>query len=745
MLSASGPALVLAIKGYIAGTLLLAAATALIAAGALRWCAGVPNASARLRRVLLMLAAGQGAALTAVFQTLGWAYVNLGSLHDERLYFHLLVTVPLFLGTLELSLALLPPILRANLIVFVLLWIATEMIFGRLLPPEVDGEPVSLVQSQYYESNAAVGYGIAPNSQALHVKRLGSRPVISATYVIDGFGWRQTLSYAADGRTNFLLFFGDSNTFGEGVNQTETLPYQVAQLAPRYHPYNYALSGYGPAQALDLIGSRDLRKEVAEPQGDALFVFLPTLIDRVRGGSPVSAGWGRRFSDYEIDADGRLVRRGDFVHGRQLLTLFYYLVNCSNVASYFQLTFPRQLSDGDFELTARVLAKSQHELERRLTVHNFYVVLAPVSTGEALISRRLIPYLRAQGLHYVDLTDMFDASRPGYRLPDYHLSALSDRLIAKRLVRDLKIGAPATSDPLDPSEPITPIQVAVTVDDLPFQAPKVSWEGLMAIECKIAASLKRSAVREPYGFVIGRDTATFPDSDAALNDWLEEGYPLGNHTWSHRCLSAITAADFVADIERNDRLLESITRGSPFIQQRRTFRYPCLQEGDTLEKREAVRNYLLHNGYRIAEVTIDYSDYLWDEAYLRCEAQHNANAVQWLKLQMMEAVRRHLRGSQKLARLIFGRDIKHVLLIHLSTLNSAALDDVLATMRADGVKFVTLEEALSDPAYGNDPAATSGQGATFLQLMIAARHLVDPYKDTLFTQELLSRICRQNG
>lgn len=744
LLSAAGPVAALATKAQVAGAAVMAAASAVLAMLAWRFRAG-GTISARFRRALLALAAGQAAILALGVATLGLAYVNLDSLHDEGVSFHLLVTVPLSLGLLELALALLPPMLRANLILFVLFWIVAEVVFGRLLPPQVDGEPRSLVQDEYYRTDSAVGYGLVPNNRAVHVKRLGDRPVINATYVVDGFGRRLTLPYAADARTNFLLFFGDSNTFGEGVNQSETVPYQVALLAPHYHPYNYALSGYGPAQALDLIRSRNLRAEIAEPQGLAWFVFLPTLLDRVRGGSQVSAGWGRHFSRYEIDPNGQLVQRGDFVHSRPFLTLLYYLVNCSNIAAYFELSFPRQLSERDFALTARILAETQSQLKRQLNVRGFYVVLAPVSPGEALISRRLIPYLREQRLSYVDLTGMFDATRPGYRLPDYHLSARSDRLIAQQLVREFKIGDTQAPDPLDPSCAVAPMQVAVTVDDLPFRAPNLSWAGMMAIEREIAGTLKRSGVGEAYGFVIGVDTKTFPGSDTALKDWLAEGYPLGNHTYRHLCLSAVSAPDFIADIERDDRLLQPLDKASPLLWKHRVFRYPCLEEGDTLKKRESVRDYLLRHGYRIAEVTIDYWDYAWDEAYLRCASQHNANAMQWLKLHAIEAARRHLRRSQKLAQLIFGRDIKYILLLHLSTFNSVALKDVLKALRDDGVRFITLEDALSDPAYEIDPKVASGRGATFLEQMRDARHLKDPYGETLFTEQALSKVCRNGG
>ncbi len=36
------------------------------------------------------------------------------------------------------------------------------------------------------------------------------------------------------------------------------------------------------------------------------------------------------------------------------------------------------------------------------------------------------------------------------------------------------------------------------------------------------------------------------------------------------------------------------------------FRYPFVHQGDTIEKRRAVRTYLREHGYKIAEVTLDF-------------------------------------------------------------------------------------------------------------------------------------------
>jgi peptidoglycan/xylan/chitin deacetylase (PgdA/CDA1 family) len=245
--------------------------------------------------------------------------------------------------------------------------------------------------------------------------------------------------------------------------------------------------------------------------------------------------------------------------------------------------------------------------------------------------------------------------------------------------------------------------------------------------------------------VIGGDAGKLPGGVAALKDWLEEGFPLGNRTFSRRHLSAVSAQDYIADIQANDRFLASFESTPPLIQKRRVFRYPYLEEGNTVAKREAVRNYLRDHGYRIAEVTIDYQDWAWDEAYLRCAGQHNTNAMQWLRLHLVDAARRDLRFAQKLSQLTFGREIRHILLLHLCTINAVALEDVLRALRADGVKFISLDDTLSDPVYQIDPRIADFWGRSFPVRMADARHLAYPYDENVYSDRLLHEVCRSGG
>jgi len=57
---------------------------------------------------------------------------------------------------------------------------------------------------------------------------------------------------------------------------------------------------------------------------------------------------------------------------------------------------------------------------------------------------------------------------------------------------------------------------------------------------------------------------------------------------------------------------------------------------------------------------------------------------------------------------MFGRQVSHILNVHASRLNADMLDKMLSKLEQCGDKFITLEEALQDPAH-QQPAGSSGK------------------------------------
>ena len=285
------------------------------------------------------------------------------------------------------------------------------------------------------------------------------------------------------------------------------------------------------------------------------------------------------------------------------------------------------------------------------------------------------------------------------------------------------------------------VKVAITVDDLPTHGDPFPGIDRDAISRQILAALADNHVKGVYGFT---NQAWDASKLAIFKEWLDAGYPLGNHTYSHTDLNRVGASAFNADIARQDQVLASLASLSPLIARRRIFRYPFLDEGDTLARRNEVRRYLFGEGYRVAEVTIDYLDWTWTDAYTRCRINNDQKSIQWLRAHVNEAADRYLSHSVEMARKLFNRDVDQILLVHLGAFDALTLDGILREWRSKGVQLISLEEALTDPIYRINPNFASDGGLTFLEQIGEARKLdTRPFTETTYTIESLSKVCAQ--
>jgi peptidoglycan-N-acetylglucosamine deacetylase len=270
-------------------------------------------------------------------------------------------------------------------------------------------------------------------------------------------------------------------------------------------------------------------------------------------------------------------------------------------------------------------------------------------------------------------------------------------------------------------EPDAP-QLAITMDDLPVHGPLPPGDTRENVGRRILAAFKAAGVPEVYGFVNGFHLDREPGSDSALAAWTATGYPLGNHTWSHRNLNQIGAQEFESELTRNEATLKRFGGGDL----RRWLRYPYLVEGSDPAKRDSVRAILARHGYRIAAVTMDYSDWQWNEAFVRCMAPGREAGLAALERAYLENVREAANRSRTLSRALYGRDVPYVLLTHIGAFNARMMPRVLEVYREEGFRFTTLEAAQRDSVYRRDMEPSLPAGPTSLEARARQRGLPIP-------------------
>jgi len=236
--------------------------------------------------------------------------------------------------------------------------------------------------------------------------------------------------------------------------------------------------------------------------------------------------------------------------------------------------------------------------------------------------------------------------------------------------------------------------LAITIDDLPVHGPYPRGESALTATNEILTALKAERV-EAYGFVNAVWTERDPATAEALKAWVAAGQPLANHGFAHRHLSEMSPAEFEQELVKNEPALERLSGGKDW----KWFRYPFIDEGETPEKRAASRAILAKHGYKIADVTMDFSDWAWTAPYARCRDAGDEKAATKLEQMYLQAAREGIAYHRAQSRQDRGRDIPYVLLLHVSAFEARMLPQLLKLYRDEGFRFVTLAEAQSDPVY----------------------------------------------
>ena len=258
--------------------------------------------------------------------------------------------------------------------------------------------------------------------------------------------------------------------------------------------------------------------------------------------------------------------------------------------------------------------------------------------------------------------------------------------------------------------------IAVTIDDLPTAS--VLGEDIESAE-RITADLLSALNRRrvpAIGFVNERKLqpsgTLVPRRVALLQKWIDAGLELGNHTFSHRDLHTTPLDEFQRDVLAGERVIRPLLQraGRPL----QYFRHPFLHTGRDLATKQQLEAFLEKHGYRVAPISIDNYDYLFAAAYDRAVAREDAGGrdkIVGTYLDYMEAV---VAYYEEQSRAIVGREIAQTLLLHASALNAATFDSLAERLRRRGYRFVTVGEALKDPAYGSRDEYIGPAGITWL-------------------------------
>ncbi len=160
-----------------------------------------------------------------------------------------------------------------------------------------------------FRSDTAMGHRPDPGLRTTAKMTIGDEVIYDTAYSVDDDGLRVHPPEADDAPDDCVLFFGCSYTFGEGVGDTEAMPYVVGTLAQgRYRVRNFGFSGYGPHHMLAAIETGFVARAARCTPRFAVYQAHPHHVTRAAG----KWWWDERGPRYLQAEDGRVRRSGNF-------------------------------------------------------------------------------------------------------------------------------------------------------------------------------------------------------------------------------------------------------------------------------------------------------------------------------------------------------------------------------------------------------------------------------------------------
>jgi len=236
-------------------------------------------------------------------------------------------------------------------------------------------------------------------------------------------------------------------------------------------------------------------------------------------------------------------------------------------------------------------------------------------------------------------------------------------------------------------------RIAFTFDDVPrgrgaFFTPDERTRRLIA-------GLREGGIKQAAFYIvpgqIGHDDGIGGEERIAA--YVAAGHVIANHSYTHRHLNQLRAAEYMADVDKAEAWLKGREGRRPW------FRYPFLDEGgEDQRKVDAVRAALkkrgLHNGY----ATVDGSD--WNIEGLTVAAVKAGKTIDMAALRDLYVEKpwsarptspTGFRGRSG------GRQPAQVIVLHETDMAALFIADLAAALRKDGWTIITADEAYADP------------------------------------------------
>jgi aminopeptidase N len=182
-----------------------------------------------------------------------------------------------------------------------------------------------------------------------------------------------------------------------------------------------------------------------------------------------------------------------------------------------------------------------------------------------------------------------------------------------------------------------------------------------------------------------------------LGKWDADGHIIANHTYSHFNYndSSITSKTYIEDIQKCDSLISDYENYS------KIFRFPYLNGGNTISKRDSLNDFLHQNDYKQGWVTIDNAEWYINMRLMRHLKQNPEADIRAFNDYYVNNMFEMAEYYNNLSIQNNHRQIKHTILLHFNLTSALFLGDLIEKFRNEGWIIDNYEEAIKDPIYSD--------------------------------------------
>lgn len=275
--------------------------------------------------------------------------------------------------------------------------------------------------------------------------------------------------------------------------------------------------------------------------------------------------------------------------------------------------------------------------------------------------------------------------------------------------------------------PKTDRQVAVTIDDLPAgMADRLPASEITTMTTKLLGTLRDQKI-PVVGFVNEKKLYKPGEVDErikALEMWLDYGFDLGNHTYSHMSLNQAGLKPWEDDVIQGEGVLKLIL--AEHKKRLRYFRHPYLDVGRDLETRREAEAFLTQRGYRIAPITLDGWDWMFAGLYEDAKKRNDTDLQQKVVKEYLAHHEASFAYEEQLSVKVLGYEPRQILLLHASNLEADHIGELLDLLRKRGYRFISLEDALGDAAYSLPNTFIGEEGSGWIEQWAISQGKVPP-------------------